>query len=132
MSNDDELQKGVEAGNKFPAENLDAKAYQEVFARLKKEPEAYLPANFADHVVVRILERQRKSTSRDFYWLIAGVLLLTIALVVAVALTGFRPGLGFLKGMSSYAGLFVFGVAFILFLNRLDKKLLPKTGADQI
>ena len=132
MSNDEELQKNIEAGKLFSSNDLDAKAYHEVFARLKKEPDAYLAVNFADRVIVRIQEQQLKSTSRDFYWLIAGAFLLTIALVVAVAMTGFRPGLGFLKGMSSYAGLFVFGVAFILFLNRLDKKLLPKTGVDQI
>ena len=43
-------------------------------------------------------------------------------------MSGFKPGLGFLKGISPYAGVFVFGVAFILFLNRLEKKLLSKGG----
>lgn len=129
MSNDEELQRGVEAGSEFSSDNLEAKVYQEVFARLKKQPEAYLPGNFADKLISRIREQQRKSVSRDFYWLIAGVFLLTIAMIVAVVLTGFKPGLGFLKGISSYAGLFAFGVAFIVFLNRLEKKLLPKTDS---
>ena len=131
MTNDEELQKNIEAGNRFSGDDPDAKAYQEVFARLNKEPEAYLPLDFADKLIVRIQEQQRRSTSRDFYWLIAGVLLLSIAMIVAVALTGFQPGLGFLKGMSAYAGLFVFGAAFILFLNGLDKKLFPKANVDQ-
>ena len=127
MSNDEELQKSIESGNKFSGDDPDAKAYQEVFARLGKGPETYLPPDFADKVIVRIREQQRRSTSRDFYWLIAGVLLLTIAMIVAVVLSGFKPGLGFLKGMSAYAGLFVFGAAFILFLNGLDKRILSKS-----
>jgi len=127
MSNDEELQKGVESGNKFPGDDLDAKAYQEVFARLKKEPAAYLSVNFADKVIVQIIKRQQRTSSRDFYWLAFGVSLLVIALVVATIMTGFEPTLGFLKGISSYTGVFAFGVAFILFLNRLDKKLLSRS-----
>ena len=131
MSNDEELQKNIEAGNRLAYDDPDAKAYQEIFARLNKEPEAYLPLDFADKVIVRIREQQQRSASRDYYWLIVGVLLLSIAMIVAVVLTGFQPGLGFLKGMSAYVGLFAFGAAFILFLNRLDKKILLKAGVDQ-
>ena len=131
MSNDEELQKNIEAGNRLAYDDPDAKAYQEIFARLNKEPEAYLPLDFADNVIVRIREQQQRSASRDYYWLIAGVLLLSIAMIVAVVLTGFQAGLGFLKGMSAYVGLFAFGAAFILFLNRLDKKILLKAGVDR-
>jgi hypothetical protein len=126
--NDEELQKSIEAGKTFPGDDLDAKAYQEVFVRLKKEPDVFLPAGFAEKVIVRIQQQQQKSTSRDFYWLAGGVFLLIVAMIVAMVFSGFKPGLGFFKGISAYAGVFVFGVAFILFLNRLDKKLLPKEG----
>ena len=127
MNNDEELQKNVEEGNPYRGDDLDTKAYQEVFTRLRKKPDAYLSIDFADKIVSRIQEQKRKSSSRDFYWLAAGAFLLIVALIVAVVLTGFKPGLGFLKGISAYSGIFVFGVAFILFLNRLDKKLLSKT-----
>jgi len=131
MNNDEELQKSIEAGRTFPGDDLDAKAYQEVFARLRKEPDNYLGVGFAEKVIVRIQQQQQKSTSRDFYWLAAGVFMLIIAMIVAVFFSGFKPGLGFLKGISAYAGVFVFGIAFILLLNRFDKKLLSKAGINQ-
>ena len=126
MSNDEELQKSVESGNKFSGDDLDAKAYQEVFTHLRKKPDTNLPGDFADKIIARVIEQKRRSSSRDFYWLAGGVFLLIVAMIVAVVLSGFKPGLGFLKGISSYAGVFAFGIAFIIFLNRLDKKLLPK------
>lgn len=129
MNNDEELQKWIEAGKIPPGNGVDAKAYREVFARLRKEPDAYLPAGFAEKVIVRIQRQQLKSSSRDIYWLFGGVFLLIVAMIVAVAFSGFKPGLGFLKDISAYAGVFAFGVVFILFLNRLDKKFLPK---DQV
>ena len=126
MSNDEELQKSVESGNKFSGDDLDAKAYQEVFTHLRKKPDTNLPGDFADKIIARVIEQKRRSSSRDFYWLAGGVFLLIVAMIVAVVLSGFKPGLGFLKGISPYAGVLVFGVAFILFLNRLEKKLLSK------
>lgn len=125
-SNDEDLQKNIESGINPNADDLDAKAYQEVFARLGKKPQINLSADFADAVIHRIEARQRKNASRDFFWLGFGVSLLIIALIVAAFMSGFKPTLGFLKGISSYAGIFAFGVAFILFLNRLDKKIVPR------
>jgi predicted exporter len=124
--NDEELQKKIESGFSSNADDLDVKAYQEVFARLAKKPHVNLSADFADVVIKRIEERQRRSASHDFFWLGFGVSLLIIALIVAAIMSGFRPTLGFLKGMSAYAGVFAFGIAFILFLNRLDKKIVTK------
>ena len=126
MNNDEELQKNIEAGMSSNADDLDVKAYQEVFVRLGKKPQVNLSADFADAVIHRIEARQKKNASRDFFWLGFGVSLLVIALIVAGIMSGFKPTLGFLKGMSSYAGIFAFGIAFILFLNRLEKKIVPK------
>jgi hypothetical protein len=131
MNNDEELQWNVEAGKTFPGDDLDAKAYQEVFARLRKEPDTNLGAGFAEKVIMRIQDQQQKSSLGDFYWLAGGVFLLVVAMIVAVFFSGFKPGLGFLKGISAYAGVFVFGIAFILFLNRLDKKIIANAGVDQ-
>ena len=126
-TNEDDLQKEIESGGYVSGDELDVKAYQEVFARLKKTPEAKLSVDFADKIIVRIIEKQQKTSSRDLYWLALGVSLLAIAVVVATVMTGFKPTLGFLKGISAYTGVFAFGVAFILFLNRLDKKFLSKS-----
>ena len=126
-NNEEDLQKSIELGASTNADELDVKAYEEVFARLRKKPDGYLSAGFADRVVVRIQEKQRISTSRDFVWLAIGVFLLTISVIVATVMSGFRPSLGVLKGMSGYAGVFAFGVIFILLLNRIDKKFLSKS-----
>jgi hypothetical protein len=126
-SNEEDLQKSIESGASTNADELDVKAYEEVFARLRKKPDEFLSAGFADRVIVRIQEKQRISTSRDFVWLAIGVFLLTISVIVATVLSGFRPSLGVLKGMSGYAGVFAFGVIFILLLNRIDKKFLSKS-----
>ena len=126
-SYEEDLQKSIESGASTNADELDVKAYEEVFARLKKRPDEYLSEGLADRVIVRIQEKQRRSTSRDFLWLAIGVFLLTVSVIVATVLSGFRPSLGMLKGISSYAGVFAFGVVFILLLNRIDKKFLPKS-----
>jgi hypothetical protein len=125
-NNDEDLQKKIESGNYSSGDELDVKAYQEVFARLRKKHDLYLSADFADKIVVRVQAKQRRAASRDFLWLGIGVSLLIIALIVAAIMSGFRPAFGFLKGMSAYAGVFAFGIAFILFLNRLDKKIVPR------
>jgi hypothetical protein len=126
-TSDEELQRKIESGIITNADDLDVKAYQEVFARLRKEPHVNLPNDFAEKIIARVIEQRRRSSSRDYYWFASGVLLLIVAMIVAVELSGFKPGLGFLKGISAYAGVFVFGAAFILFLNRLEKKILSKT-----
>jgi len=123
---EEDLQKYIESGSRTNADELDVKAYEEVFARLRKKPDEYLSAGFADKVILRIQEKQRISTSRDFIWLAIGVFLLTVSVIVATVLSGFRPSLGILKGMSDYAGVFAFGIVFMVLLNRLDKKLLTR------
>ena len=92
------MQKSIESGTSTNADELDVKAYEEVFARLRKKPDEYLSAGFADRVIVRIQQKQRRSASRDFVWLALGVFLLTISVIVATVMSGFRPSLGFLKG----------------------------------
>ena len=126
-ANEEDLQKKIEAGIHPSGDELDVRAYHEVFARLKKTPESFLSSDFADKVIVRVQEKQKRSASRDFFWFTLGAFLLVVTLVVATVLTGFKPTLGFLNGMSGYAGLFAFGLAVILVLNHLDKKLLPKS-----
>ena len=58
-SNEEDLQREIESGFTYNADDLDVKAYQEVFARLKKNPDEDLSAEFADGVIERIEERQQ-------------------------------------------------------------------------
>lgn len=122
---EEDLQKNIEAGEKPTGDDMDILAYREVFSRLQKEPDFYLPADFADVMVSRIVKKKKQDASRDFLWFGAGVFLLLIGFVTAALISGFKPDLGFLKNMSSYLGLFVFGVLFILLLNFLEKRIVP-------
>jgi hypothetical protein len=56
--------------------------------------------------------------------LCAGIVLLIIVMIVAIAFTGFKISAGFLSGISAYKGLFVFGAIFILVLHWLDRKFV--------
>lgn len=126
---DDELQKNIEQGVEPMGDDLDVHAYRVLFSRLKREPDFHLPINFSDSVVTRVIEKRKREASREFLWFGAGMFLLLIAFVVAVALSGFKPNFGFLKNMSSYLGLLIFGVAFILSLQFLDKKIITNKNS---
>jgi hypothetical protein len=120
---DEELQKKIESGHE--SDDMDSRSYKTVFQALSQEPEFKLPASFADRVVA-IAEYKQKSSSPDLLWFGLGIFFLLIAFVVAIVMSGFKLNLGFLSGVSSYSGLFVFGVAFIGLLNLLEKKVLRK------
>jgi hypothetical protein len=126
-SYEEEIQKNIEAGRPSDDNDMDAKAYREVFRVLKtSSPETSLPINFADKIVARIIEKQKRESARDFFWFGAGIFFMVVALIVTIYYTGFKFDLGFLKGMSAYTGLFVFGIAFILLLNVLEKRIVPR------
>ena len=127
---EEELQKNIEAGKTPDGDELDVKAYREVFQALKKEPGFELSSGFADRVMAKAVESRKKDSSRDMLWLVVGIFLIFISLVVAIMLTGFKLSAGFLSGMSDYKGLFVFGVAFIGLLNWLDKRLIRDKRID--
>ena len=121
-ANEEELQKRVEAGK--VNDDLDAKAYQQVFSGLRQEPEFRLPTAFADRVVARIQLQQSKSLRREYFWLGFGIFLLVITFIVAIVLTEFTFDLGFLEGLSNFKGILIFGAGFILLLHWIDKRLL--------
>jgi hypothetical protein len=121
---EEELQKKIEAEQLPTGDELDIKAYQQVFSALKKKPETKLSGDFSDRIVFRVMEKQKRDASRDMFWLGGGIFFLVIAFVVATIMTGFKIEFGFLKDISGYTGIFVFGVAFIAMLGWLDKRLL--------
>ncbi len=93
-------------------------AYKKVFDAITVEPSLNLPFNFADTVIKQIENREAKSTAYDLRWLAVGIFVLLLGAVVS----GFKPSFGAFKFWASYPGLFAFGLAFILFLQWLDKK----------
>jgi len=126
---DEELQKQFDEGN-FLANTVDAQAYQKVFVALKREPEYTLPVYFADRLVTLIESKEKaKEVSRDNFWLGLGLFSFVITLIVAFALTDFKPSFGAFRFFAGYPGLVFFGIAFILFLNWLDKKIIRKAEA---
>jgi hypothetical protein len=122
---DEELQDQIEKASSS-VDGVDAYAYKKVFDVLKQEPDFHLPVNFADQVISRI--ETKKDSSRDFLWFGIGIFMFAIAAIVAILLTDFKVSFGTFKFIAGYPGLFIFGLAFILALQWLDKKLVrPKT-----
>lgn len=118
---DHELQELVEGGS-YPGDR-DSRLYQTVFKALRTETDYTLPADFADRVIATVKARY---SSRDMVWLIGGVFLFIVALVVAVIVTGFSFSLGVFTFLSGYPGLVVFGAAFVLALQWIDRKWIRK------
>jgi hypothetical protein len=118
---DEELQKKVESGHE--SDDMDSRSYKTVFQALSQEPEFKLPSSFADRVVA-MAESKRKGPSSEFLWFGLGIFFLLIAFIVAIVMTGFKLNLGFLSGVSSYYGLFIFGGVFIGILSWIDKKYI--------
>jgi hypothetical protein len=123
---EEEMQEKLEQGKTPAGDGLDVKAYQAVFQALKKDPDYSLRPDFAERVAARVMRSQKGGFSKDYLWFGAGIFFLIIALIGTILYTGFRFDLGFLKVMSDYKGLAVFGIAFIVFLNWLDKKLVKE------
>lgn len=122
--NDEEIQKEVEHGN-IPLHG-DARVYRKVFDVLRREPGYLLPGSFADRVTRRIIATH---SSKDIYWLYAGVAGCVIAALVSVVLTKATFSPGAFRFFSSYPGLVVFGLAFILGLHWIDRKYVRKPSA---
>jgi hypothetical protein len=125
--NEEELQQKVAAAklNFLEQEDPTAKAYQHVFNALNKTTEYNLPSGFADELVNKVMVRQsEKSFLKDYLWLAAGILVLIISFGVTVYFTGLKFEWGFLKGISSYKGLFFFGIAFVVLLNWFDQRIV--------
>jgi sensor c-di-GMP phosphodiesterase-like protein len=119
---DEELQNSIERGLVHD-ETEDARAYRRVFEALKKEPDFQVPISFADRMIALIDKREEK---RDHWWLGAGIFLSLMAMIVAVTLTDADFSINAFKFFSGYRGLVFFGIAFILLLHWIDKKMIRK------
>ena len=118
---DEELQKRIENGQRVDL-SPDSKAYHKIFDALKKEP-YQLPSNFADKVV-NLIKVNNNSLSKDYFWFGLGLFSFIVAAIYAVSRTDFRINLGALKFISGYSGFLIFGLAFILLIQYLDKQFI--------
>jgi hypothetical protein len=123
---EEELQGKIESGANLNESDPDIKAFREVFRALGASTGPGLSTDFADRIVARVIEKQKQQDARDHFWFVAGIFFLVGALIGTVLYTGYKVDLGFLKDMSGYTGLFIFGVVFILLLHWLDKRLVQK------
>jgi len=121
-NSEEQIQHQIENGEGIIS-NEDVRAYQLVFDVLKKEPDFHVSLPFADKVIAIIEKRDEK---RDYWWLAIGILFTVIALIVAIALTNVTWTTGIFTFLSGNFGLIAFGLAFVLFLHWLDKRLVRK------
>lgn len=115
------LQNQIEKG--LVNESDDARAYQRIFDALKKEPDFHVSLPFADRIVALIDKKEEK---RDYYWMAAGISLIFITLLVTLAFIKIQWTAGVFTFLSGYSGLVMFGIAFILLLQWVDKKVIKK------
>jgi hypothetical protein len=119
---EESLQGEIERGE-FNEINDDGFAYKMVFEALKKEPEFHVSLPFADRIISKI---EKKEEQRIFRWMWFGIFCCVIAAGVAIALTDSMWSTGVFTFLSSYSGLVIFAVAFILLLQWVDKKVINK------
>lgn len=122
MKHEEELQNQIERGS-VNHDSEDALAYQRVFNSLKREPDFHVSLPFADRILALI---EKKEERKDYWWMAAGILLSVIALIVVLALTNVHWTTGAFTFISKYAGLVAFGIAFILLLQWVDRKIVKK------
>ncbi len=122
MKHEEELQNQIERGF-VNNHSEDVLAYQRVFDSLKKDPDFHVSLQFADRVLVLI---EKKEERQDYWWMAAGIFLSVVALIVVLALTKVNWTTGAFTFISNYAGLVAFGIAFILLLQWVDKKIVKR------
>jgi hypothetical protein len=122
MNAEEELQNKIEQGL-IGDTSIESEAYQHVFKSLKKEPTFHVSISFADRVVSML---DKKEERRDYWWMAVGIFLSVIALIVSLVITKTQWTSGVFTFFNGYKGLVGFGVAFILLLHWVDKKIIKK------
>lgn len=107
--------------------NDDEKFEQVVSSALESDREFELPHDFADRVVLKIQQHSvAKEAKRDKIWLISGIVAILGAFIFAITQVEFKPGVGVYTFFQGYSGLVIFGVAFVVALHIIDKKILSQ------
>ena len=120
---DEDIQQRVEQGNH--SDDRETRAYVRIFDALNREPDFSLPVSFASRVASRVMAGR---SSRDIYWLYAGLAACVMAMLVAVLMTGFKLDFGAFKFISGYPGFITFAIAFVAALQWLDKSIVRKAS----
>lgn len=132
-SHEEALQRDLEAGQIPKGDELDVKAYRQVFRSLEKDPGYELSGFFAERLVDRVTSRRESKDLIAYLAFAGGILVLAIAALATMLFIGIRFDrfdLGFLSAMAEYKGLAIFGIVFILFLNWLDKRVVKGSFSD--
>ena len=112
----------LEQDNATPVSREEVDAVFRMLTVLEKEDDAIrLPDNFSDKVVRRVIQKQTNENWFGWFGYFAGILGLIICLIVSLVAVDFNLDLGFLKNIKGYSGLFIFGAAFIYFLNIIEE-----------
>lgn len=128
---EEDLQKSIESGQTPSEDNMDVRAYQELFRALKKDPGYELSPRFAEGIVARVAADHARRNATDYFWFGAGIFFLLMASIGTIMFTGFHFDFGFLRVMSDYKGLAVFAVVFIILLNWIDKRFVRSRHAPE-
>lgn len=120
---DQQHQENVERGQVSTHE--DERAYQVVFRAAAQPPRVDITPGFADRVMQRIAARQVAVGRREWAWLIAGMVLMVVAAIVSMALTGFRFNLTFLDPVK---GLVAMGITMAFLFHWIDRKWIRPTS----
>lgn len=104
---------------------LDVEAVSRMLSVLEKEDRSvHLSGNFSAGIIQKIVQKQKRENRFSWFGYLAGVLGIIVSLIISLLVVDFKIDLGFLKGISSYSGLFLFGIAFILVLNFIEKRII--------
>ena len=123
---DEELQNLFDLAQQPDGDERDVAAYRKVFKAISKEPSLKIQTGFAGRVVMKIVAKKKREARRDLIWLSFGVVFLVTGLVVTTMVAGLQFQLGFLKDISSYAGIFIFATVIILGFNSIERKMVSK------
>jgi uncharacterized membrane protein len=128
---EEDIQHALESGSTPLGNGREIAAYKAVFSSLSKLPELKTSSDIESIVLARIIKRRQQQSRRDYIWLSLGIFLLFIACIIAVAFSGVKMHTSFLTRIPDVTGIVIFGIVFVVALNRLDKKLVLK-DADRL
>jgi len=124
---DEEIQKLIEQGN-TSLNTSDAKAYEQIFAVLSKEPSFNSSAGLINKIMLRVEAKRKRAERLDMVYLFTGIfsiiMLAAAALVYLDIKLDINLNLSFLNIFSDYTGLIVIGGLMIALIQFLDKKFV--------
>lgn len=93
---------------------------------LQREPVFRVSSGFADQVLMQLEARRKQADNREWWWLGLGLGGFVIAAIVGIVLSGFKPNLGVLTFLSTHGPLVIFGVAFVIALQWVDRRFVRR------